>query len=32
MRRSSDQTLEPLTTGIYEVVDILSWDEKNHIV
>ncbi|ROT66610.1 hypothetical protein C7M84_015409 [Penaeus vannamei] len=31
-RRSSDKTLTPLTTGTYEVVDILSWDRKNHIV
>lgn len=32
IRRSSDATLTPLTTGTYEVVEILSWDETNHIM
>lgn len=32
VRRISDQTLEPLTSGTYEVAEILSWDEVNHIV
>ncbi|XP_066966101.1 dipeptidyl peptidase 4-like isoform X2 [Macrobrachium rosenbergii] len=32
LRRSSDKTLTPLTTGTYEVVEILSWDQKNNIV
>uniref|UniRef100_A0A6A7G5S2 Venom dipeptidyl peptidase 4 n=3 Tax=Hirondellea gigas TaxID=1518452 RepID=A0A6A7G5S2_9CRUS len=32
VRRTSDQTLEPLTSGTYEVAEILSWDVVNHIV
>ncbi|XP_045623531.1 venom dipeptidyl peptidase 4 isoform X2 [Procambarus clarkii] len=32
IRKSSDKTLIPLTTGTYEVVDILSWDQTNHII
>lgn len=32
LRRSSDKTLTPLTTGTYEVVEILSWDATNNIV
>ncbi|KAG7161752.1 Inactive dipeptidyl peptidase 10-like 1 [Homarus americanus] len=32
LRRSSDKTLIPLTTGTYEVVEILSWDQKNHLI
>lgn len=32
LRRSSDKTLIPITTGTYEVVEILSWDQKNHNV
>lgn len=32
VRKISDQTLEPLTSGTYEVAEILSWDEVNHVV
>ncbi|XP_071514680.1 venom dipeptidyl peptidase 4 isoform X3 [Panulirus ornatus] len=32
LRKSSDKTLTPLTTGTYEVVEILSWDQKNHTI
>ncbi|KAK3858000.1 hypothetical protein Pcinc_035779 [Petrolisthes cinctipes] len=32
LRRSSDKTLTPITSGTYEVVDILSWDQDNHII
>ncbi|KAK7075274.1 Inactive dipeptidyl peptidase 10, partial [Halocaridina rubra] len=32
LRRSSDKTLIPLTSGTYEVVEILSWDQKKHTI
>ncbi|KAG0710834.1 Prolyl endopeptidase FAP [Chionoecetes opilio] len=32
LRNSTDKSLTPLTTGTYEVTEILSWDQKNHIV
>jgi len=32
LRKSSDKTLTPLTTGTYEVVEILAWDQVSNII